>query len=114
MAKGVWWHNRNAPLQNGCAVKESDLRRLAEQGNPQAIAQVLRQAFQPHQIRVMLKRVTDKHLKIQLEGFNTPDQAIAKQILTPWQKIWEHTITETFTVEGIRFGEVTPDWNGQL
>ncbi|ANV89454.1 hypothetical protein [Picosynechococcus sp. PCC 8807] len=110
MAKGVWWHNRNAPLQNGCAVKESDLRRLAEQGNPQAIAQVLRQAFQPHQIRVMLKRVTDKHLKIQLEGFNTPDQAIAKQILTPWQKIWEHTITETFTVEGIRFGEVTPDW----
>ncbi|MEB3226567.1 MAG: hypothetical protein VKJ86_12265, partial [Synechococcus sp.] len=92
-------------------MKESDLRRLAEQGNPQAIAQVLKAEFQPHQIHVIVKRVADKHLKIQLEGFTTPDEAIAKQVLGPWQQVWQNTITETFTVEGIRFGEVNPDWD---
>ncbi|WP_024545365.1 hypothetical protein [Picosynechococcus sp. NKBG15041c] len=91
-------------------MKESDLRRLAEQGNPQAIAQILKSLFAPYQIRVIVKRVADKHLKIQLEGFSTPDEAIAKQLLSPWQQLWEKTITETFTVEGIRFGEVAPDW----
>ncbi|MBV5260301.1 hypothetical protein FLX56_17960 [Synechococcus moorigangaii CMS01] len=91
-------------------MKESDLHRLAEQGHPQAIAQVLKPLFAPDQIRVIVKRVADKHLKIQLEGFTTPDAAIAKQRLRPWQQTWQQTITETFTVEGIRFGEVTPDW----
>jgi hypothetical protein len=91
-------------------VKESELHRLAAQGNPQAIAQVLKPLFAPQQIHVIVKRVGDKHLKIQLEGFSNPDEAVAKQCLGPWQKIWQNTITETFTVEGIRFGEVQPDW----
>ncbi|MGB2924231.1 MAG: hypothetical protein WBB82_02925 [Limnothrix sp.] len=91
-------------------MKKSDIRHLAEHGNPQAIAQLLNDQFRPHQIRVMVKQVAPKHLQIQFENSVTPDQDFVRQELSQWQKIWQENLTHTVTLIGLRFGEFEPDW----
>ncbi|NJN73091.1 MAG: hypothetical protein HC799_09940 [Limnothrix sp. RL_2_0] len=91
-------------------MKESELQRLAEQGNGRAIAEVLKPIFRTQQIHVITKIEGVNLLKIQLESSVTPDRAIAEEILAPWQQIWQTNLTKTVIVEGWQFGETEASW----
>lgn len=91
-------------------MKESEIKRLAEQGNERAIAQVLKPIFHAQQIHVITKIEGVNLLKIQLESSVTPDRAIAEEMLAPWQQIWQKNLTKTIIVEGWQFGETEATW----
>ncbi len=91
-------------------MKESEIQLLAEQGNYQAIAQVLSPLFRPQHIHVITKLEGTNLLKIQLESAVAPDRAIAEEILTPWQKIWQKNLSQTIIVEGWELGETEASW----
>ncbi|AFY37714.1 hypothetical protein Lepto7376_1362 [[Leptolyngbya] sp. PCC 7376] len=91
-------------------MKSEEIYQLAQQGNPRAIAEILKAELRNQGIRVMVKMPAEKHLKIIFEGAITPDQQKIEAQLQSLQSYWQKHLTLTITAVGCRFGELEPDW----
>ncbi len=91
-------------------MQPNEIQQLAQQGNPQAIAEVLKAKFKPFGIRVMVKLLEGKHINIVFEGMATPDQSVVQKALQPLQQHWQKHLSINITAVGRRFGEIAPDW----
>lgn len=91
-------------------MQSDQIKRLAQQGNPQAIAEILNQKLRSKGIRVMVQQPEENHLTIIFESSTTPNQAALKNFLQPLQTYWQKHLTLTIIAKGFQLGEMEPDW----
>lgn len=91
-------------------MKAEEIYKLAQQGNPRAIAEILNVKLREQGIRVMAQQPVAQHLEIIFEGATTPDKTIIQKHLQSLQVDWQKHLTVTITAVGYRLGEIEPDW----
>ncbi|OKH18782.1 hypothetical protein [[Limnothrix rosea] IAM M-220] len=91
-------------------MQSDEIYRLAQGGNPRAIAEILKAQFRDQGIRVIVKTPAEKQLNIVFESSTTPDQQHIQTQLQALQSHWQKHLTLKITATGFRFGELEPDW----